>query len=1722
MRRSLLPLLGVLLLVGCGGRSVPVVQEPEPPPRPQPVDPAPQPPEPNKQERYDDAMLEAYTHLAAGKYAEALTALEAARAIDKTDQVQREIDRVRALLDQQAGAARAIADIRAVLQDGKPDEAARLAGQALILYGASESAAELAQLKRQADALVAAQGNEPAADQAARLRREVETALKPDENNLRAAVVALEQLDAVDTAPEVDQQLTALRQRLTAYDAARRRAQEYRADPGTLEEALEQLLAAAQAWDTFQVRAEIDECSRALALRKPRLAVADFDVRGEIGLPDAGKTIAEELLPTFKAKFDLVERGQLVKVLEELKLDAEDAGGDDAARKELARLGKVRYLVVGSLSHLGGLAVNARVIDLQTGLIVQTGRLLADSGADLRQKLPQLGAVLQMSDDEKLAFEARQQQEAQALQPIAAAQVVPPAPEPLPQGQAPPPPIVTITVVAPKLGQVTLDDLDRLPGVPVEPAPPVIVPDQEEMIRDRLLHLMLEVGDNHFRRGDFANACRCFDLAVALGGGRPEILLRLDRCRPFLPPGFVLVPPRPRVAVLPFCTLGRVPPGLEYWVADALACYLPPDFHVVPRGELFWFMGRLGLTIGDVVHNPSARRWLARALGVRYFIVGSIRETASFDVSAHLLDAEFGWEVARSRVHVHNVAHLKLRLPELVRRLFLTPAERARLQAEAEAARLQVARLERMAEEARLAEARASRNYQVLVIEARRLGGLGQLAAALELLLGAQQLRPDSIEVGVLLHQFRDQQRHRDVHDHWRDRTVAQRAAFEEMQRRQADLTRAVEEARQRAEREAAGRADAEKRARLAERDKAHLDFLARAEKALRDQRFDLAISLFRDALDLKQSDAAVQGLATARAARDKAAQEADAKERKRKDDLLAEQRKQDLAKLQVQIEADRKRREQQEQALREAQVVRDKAAFAKLLDEARDALKKNQAEPAITALQTARRLRPTQANEVEPIWNEALALQNKLALDKLEATKRAEIVKQQEAEKLAREKAEQDAKAKRVQFDALVVEARNATIDGKYAVAVEKYEAALKLFRTDDAVLGLTKAKDALAREKTRQDDAARLAGEIKKMRDDGLKAFDAKDYAKAKLLLADFNKRSPGDVQVLAALGQAEQLLAKLQADARRDEERKQRDAEFARLFAGAKANYDAKQYAAAVVALRDAVKLKPDDKPAADLLALAEKAQTNVTEAEKAKLAQFQKLVSDGRAYLGTKQYDKADAAFGEAKKLFPQDKILDGLLADLKKARDDDTARIKAETARREEEQRKAKLVADALTAARLALSRKDLEAAGKAIDAAAKVLPDNAEVKRAQLDLKRAQDDAKVEADARKRRQDQVAALVTKARDALKAEKPDDALKHLAEAGELVPDDATVKTLRNQANLAIQAKLKGRIDGLVTDARKAMAAKDLPKATQLLREARQLGPTDAGVTAALADLDKLAKEPAPNRNQADYKLAMDAGKAAFDRKNYAGAVNAYKEALRLISGDREATTRLAEAQRMLTEGNVKTALDQAQAALTAKKYDDALKAVNQALALAPGNRDALKLVSDVNKAKADADDAQKKAQFTQLVTQAKAALAAKKFADALPLLDQAGKLFPADREVPTLVKQARDGLATPMPNPMADFQKHMDNGATLERQKKFAEAAAAYNEALKAKPNDVLAKVALQRVQTAQAIATHLAAGNAALTAKKWDVAEKAFNEALKLDPRNADAKEGVTRAKAMR
>lgn len=70
---------------------------------------------------------------------------------------------------------------------------------------------------------------------------------------------------------------------------------------------------------------------------KERIAVVDFEVPGDVGVPDAGKIVPRLLLSEFSDKYELVTRTQLQALLNEKNLQVSDLM-DASGAKERGKL----------------------------------------------------------------------------------------------------------------------------------------------------------------------------------------------------------------------------------------------------------------------------------------------------------------------------------------------------------------------------------------------------------------------------------------------------------------------------------------------------------------------------------------------------------------------------------------------------------------------------------------------------------------------------------------------------------------------------------------------------------------------------------------------------------------------------------------------------------------------------------------------------------------------------------------------------------------------------------------------------------------------------------------------------------------------------------------------------------------------------------------------------------------------------------------------------------------------------------------------------------------------------------------------------------------------------------------------------------------------------------------------------------------------------------------
>ncbi len=133
---------------------------------------------------------------------------------------------------------------------------------------------------------------------------------------------------------------------------------------------------------------------------KPRLAIIDFCIKGDVGIKDAGEVVSERLLMQMgQDSYQLVERSQLAALLKEIDLTI--ALVRDNPEKVYGKLKGIRFIVLGSVNKLGTIAISARLVNVATGDIVQTAEVLARDAQGLEDALGELAKVLLMAEQEK-------------------------------------------------------------------------------------------------------------------------------------------------------------------------------------------------------------------------------------------------------------------------------------------------------------------------------------------------------------------------------------------------------------------------------------------------------------------------------------------------------------------------------------------------------------------------------------------------------------------------------------------------------------------------------------------------------------------------------------------------------------------------------------------------------------------------------------------------------------------------------------------------------------------------------------------------------------------------------------------------------------------------------------------------------------------------------------------------------------------------------------------------------------------------------------------------------------------------------------------------------------------------------------------------------------------------------------------------------------------------
>lgn len=145
--------------------------------------------------------------------------------------------------------------------------------------------------------------------------------------------------------------------------------------------------------------AVVEEMVREVDTR-PAIAVVPFKVMGDAFNfnKDTGDILCDAFVSEIDSQqYQIYERGQLASLLEEKGFQASLLVDNTTSAARFGRLAKVQFLVLGSVSNLGGqYQLNARVVDCSSGRLGKRGWVVFESMRQWPNKVPELINLLSL------------------------------------------------------------------------------------------------------------------------------------------------------------------------------------------------------------------------------------------------------------------------------------------------------------------------------------------------------------------------------------------------------------------------------------------------------------------------------------------------------------------------------------------------------------------------------------------------------------------------------------------------------------------------------------------------------------------------------------------------------------------------------------------------------------------------------------------------------------------------------------------------------------------------------------------------------------------------------------------------------------------------------------------------------------------------------------------------------------------------------------------------------------------------------------------------------------------------------------------------------------------------------------------------------------------------------------------------------------------------------
>ncbi|UKN01319.1 hypothetical protein K6119_16450 [Paracrocinitomix mangrovi] len=570
-----------------------------------------------------------------------------------------------------------------------------------------------------------------------------------------------------------------------------------------------------------------------------------------------------------------------------------------------------------------------------------------------------------------------------------------------------------------------------------------------------------------------------------------------------------------------------------------------------------------------------------------------------------------------------------------------------------------------------------------------------------------------------------------------------------------------------------------------------------------------------------------------------------------------------------------------------------------------------------------------------------------------------------------------------------------------------------------------------------------------------------------------------------------------------------------QFALKMEAAKVAYSGEQYDEAIKLYKEASGIKPNEQLPKDRIAEIEKILAD----QKAKEAEFNKLVKDGDAAVGSEDYDIAIGNY-EAALVIKKDNAVQVKLDDARKKKSD---KEEAEQAAKENEQKYNDLIANADKA----FDGKSYQDARDKYEEALKLKPNESHpsARISQIDdilkkQKEAEEAAeKLEADYRK--------AIEQGDNAFQSKDWDQAIKYYEEALGIKPDekypkDQLAKSKEGQANEAEQAALDEKYNKLMSEGKSLRESEKFQDALAKYKEAQSMKPDESEPKDRIAELEKLIAEQADAAEKEEqYKKLMQEGADLLAADKLENALEKYESALNVKPKDEPAQAKINEINTLIqdrknaaeSDAKFKEYVDNGDKAFGNEKYTDAKANYEKALEIKDDQavKDKIKQIEELVAKDAAAKELEEK--YQAAIKEADQAFDASNWDSAIEKYEAALAIkqdsYPEKRIAEA--KKNRDDMAAEAEKD-TQFKNLVAAGDELAGNQKYQEAINKYEEALKIKSDgDVSQKIKELKVmmeevadQAAkeQAYKDKIAEADEAFNGENWNTAKALYKEAI--------------------